>query len=1409
MLTTAIVAMPLSVFAAEATACATWDEVVAAVTADTAASIKLTDHVTANSTIESFSGTFDGNGYTVTVEKTMFTALADGAVLKNFQTTAAAAISEAPIAVSATGTVTFTNVINNVSVSGTGIGQMGGFLTTTAGTTTVNMTSCVNNGNIQTNNQASGIIGNTEGTLTVNFTDVVNNGDITGNKNYAGGIVCSNGALAGTMNRVINNGDIYVESTVSGQKGSNAAGLIGTAKGMATVTLTECVNTGAVTLVTTNTSSHYGVAGFAIRTDDTSSVFTFDKCVNTGVLTSETAPANDAIAVPLKSGSATATGCTYSSGTSTVTGATQVDAATAEASIAAIEAKMTLPTFDANKAPETTTPGGEGESDTFKQVVNVGFATATIEGPSVLTVGETGVMTITFEGDVWQIGIGLSSSDESVANFTGTASAVFTPDHAHIFATPASETAYSFQANSSIADTYSKIVVSFNITATAAGTTTIEWIPGEEDQLYICSQNGTEHYHEELLGYNLTVVEESSDTPDEPADNSTTLDATTGTLTVTGPATAVAGESFDVTFTWSDYGFTPDAIDLEFYLNTITSQTQAGNIAVSAIKSTNFTSYSEDVFGYADNTNLFKIGLTDMTGVGDTVEIVVTFSSTTPGYTGFSLHYAALSNVTGTGYTEIANYDKTPDYEEAYVIELTVPETSHTVIFMDGDTTLNTSKNVAYGSLLADVYTAPAKEGYTFNGWKDASGASVTTVTGDITVYADYSVNEYTVNITVVNGTATNATQKLNYAGSIDATVNAALAAAGLAPDTGYTDSYTVSEPSVSGTTIAVTVTYTTKLTYTVKFVGYNGADLGSVTIEHGKAATAPTAPAVEGYTFTGWDKDFSNVTGALTVNAVYEINKYTVKFVGYNGADLGSVTVEHGAAATAPTAPAVEGYTFKNWDKAFDKVTGDLTVTAVYEINKYTVTFKGQDGATLKTETVEHGAAATAPTAPAVEGYTFSKWDKDFSKVTGNLTVNAVYTINSYNVTVTVKAEGDYAKTTANYNTEYTLPTEAEVRAKGLLTTNDIFSGWMINGESFDAGAKVTITADTVITAILSNVTYYTVTIFDDETTTNNSYAEGTTFTVPAAAGKTGYTFVNWTDDEGIVYTADQTVTVTADITLTANYKINTYTVKFVGFNGADLGSVTVEYGKAATAPTAPAVEGYTFNDWDTDFSSVTSDLTVTALYTINSYDIVITDHDGTVKTVKANYGENVLEVVNANYVKDASLEFVGFYNHNGTLISSTGKVTDRTLVYVAYTVENILAGGNDNIVIGDGIITYYAGADVDAFTYGTVAKNGGTGDTITFTAPLLVADAVADKISYTGDTATYTIIVMGDVDGDADVDTDDAALVADQMLDSTTLTAHFYTAANTTYPTALITARDIAAIKAFAKGTITAFAK
>ena len=122
----------------------------------------------------------------------------------------------------------------------------------------------------------------------------------------------------------------------------------------------------------------------------------------------------------------------------------------------------------------------------------------------------------------------------------------------------------------------------------------------------------------------------------------------------------------------------------------------------------------------------------------------------------------------------------------------------------------------------------------------------------------------------------------------------------------------------------------------------------------------------------------------------------YTVTFKDWNGTTLKTEQVIEGGSATAPADPTRVGYTFTGWDKAFNNVTSDLTVTAQYTINTYTVTFKDWDGTTLKTQTVNYGGSATAPTDPIRDGYTFIGWDKAFTNVTANLVVTALYEQNA-----------------------------------------------------------------------------------------------------------------------------------------------------------------------------------------------------------------------------------------------------------------------------------------------------------------------------------------------------------------------------------------------------------------------------
>lgn len=68
-----------------------------------------------------------------------------------------------------------------------------------------------------------------------------------------------------------------------------------------------------------------------------------------------------------------------------------------------------------------------------------------------------------------------------------------------------------------------------------------------------------------------------------------------------------------------------------------------------------------------------------------------------------------------------------------------------------------------------------------------------------------------------------------------------------------------------------------------------------------------------------------------------------------------------------------------------------------------YTVAFKDFDGALLKTQIVESGKSVTPPADPERSGYTFSGWDKSFDKITENLTVSAQYSVSIQGAAFTV----------------------------------------------------------------------------------------------------------------------------------------------------------------------------------------------------------------------------------------------------------------------------------------------------------------------------------------------------------------------------------------------------------------------
>ena len=147
-------------------------------------------------------------------------------------------------------------------------------------------------------------------------------------------------------------------------------------------------------------------------------------------------------------------------------------------------------------------------------------------------------------------------------------------------------------------------------------------------------------------------------------------------------------------------------------------------------------------------------------------------------------------------------------------------------------------------------------------------------------------------------------------------------------------------------------------------------------------------------YTVTAEDRSTKTYTVIATVSAPVTI--YTVTFVDGLGTTLKIQRVESGQPATAPANPTRDGYTFTGWDTAFNQVTSNLTVTAKWsETPKpatYTVTFVDGQGTTLKTEQVVANLSATAPANPTRQGFTFTGWDTAFTRVTSDITVTALW---------------------------------------------------------------------------------------------------------------------------------------------------------------------------------------------------------------------------------------------------------------------------------------------------------------------------------------------------------------------------------------------------------------------------------
>ena len=191
---------------------------------------------------------------------------------------------------------------------------------------------------------------------------------------------------------------------------------------------------------------------------------------------------------------------------------------------------------------------------------------------------------------------------------------------------------------------------------------------------------------------------------------------------------------------------------------------------------------------------------------------------------------------------------------------------------------------------------------------------------------------------------------------------------------------------------------------YTVTFQSEGGSEVASQ-IRANTPADRPADPTKEGYTFIGWyngesEWDFETpVTAVLTLTAKWQINRYTITFDTAGGSEVPSITQDYGTAITPPAAPTRTGYTFAGWNREIPTAmpAGDMTITARWQVNQYTITFKPENGGQDIVIKQDYGTAITAPANPTKTGYTFAGWDKTIPSTmpAGDMTITARWTEN------------------------------------------------------------------------------------------------------------------------------------------------------------------------------------------------------------------------------------------------------------------------------------------------------------------------------------------------------------------------------------------------------------------------------
>ena len=482
---------------------------------------------------------------------------------------------------------------------------------------------------------------------------------------------------------------------------------------------------------------------------------------------------------------------------------------------------------------------------------------------------------------------------------------------------------------------------------------------------------------------------------------------------------------------------------------------------------------------------------------------------------------------------------------------------------------------------LTVTFEEPTRTSHTFYGWytdeeftEEITGI-ISGSTGDITVYAKWDFNVYTVAFNSNDGSAVD-TQDVthgNLAPEPDVPTRSGFLFDGWFSDENFEAAWDFE----SDTVISDIIIYAKWLEiFAVTFATNGGSTVAELPVVEGDLVTEPEAPTREGYAFLEWYRDedltiawdfaYDYVTKDTTLYADWELINYTISYIlngGENHQDNPEYYTIYSPTIILQDPPLKTGFTFERWyeDAEFNNAiteitsgsTGDITVYAKWDFNVYTVTFNSNEGSSVDTQDVGHGSLATEPDDPTLAGFVFDGWYSD----------------------------------------------------------ENFQSAWDFESD--------TVVSDIILYSKWLQIFTVTFATNGGSTVAEQPVVEGDLVTEPEPPTLEGYDFEGWYRDEDLTIAWNfGNDYVTKDTTLYADWELINYTISYIlngGENHQDNPEYYTIYSPTIILQDPPIRTGFTFNGWyeDAEFNNAiteiisgsTGNITAYAKWTINQYTI------------------------------------------------------------------------------------------------------------------------------------------------------------------------------------------------------------